>query len=348
MIRFIRYAVLVAAAAAAVGCHRRPLVDVENTHYVRVYLDEELLNVTTGFYDESRRKPAYSTPSIMRVALFDPVSGRVVSERYLRGRGRDERGAYCDGYIAAAPGDYRLLTYNFGTESTVLRRENDYSSAEAYTNDIAAHLYNYLPSRADGDDAECIVYDPDHLFVDVCERVHIPYRSHVDTLRNEHGDFFTGRSVVKSYYLQIRVRGMQYASTAVSLLTGMAGSAMLHDRRMRTDNPVTLYFEMMRSDDKSARDAEDGMTVIYTTFNTFGKLPDGDNRLEVAFDFITSDGRALSATLDITDKFSEPDAVEHQWIILDPVIEIPEPEKPGGGFVPGVNDWGEINTDIII
>lgn len=348
MIRFIKYTAVAAALLWVAGCHRRPLLDVEDTHYVRVYLDEELLNVTTGFYDDSRRKPEYSTPTIMRVALFDQASGRIVGERYLRGRGKDERGEYCDGYIAVAPGNYRLLTYNFGTEATVLRSENDFESVEAYTNNIPAHLYNYLPSRAQGDADERIVYDPDHLFVDNYTNIRVPYTDYVDTLRNERGEaYFTARSVVKSYYLQIRVKGMQYVSSAVSLLTGVAGSSMLHNRAMREDNPATLYFEMLRADDKSAR-TEDDLTVIYTTFNTFGKLPDRDNRLEIAFDFITTDGRALSATIDITDKFAEPDAVEHQWIILDRIIEIPAPVTSGGGFVPGVGDWGDINTDIII
>lgn len=345
--RLMGFLLFAAVVLAAGGCERRPLVDIENMHYVRVYLDEHLLNVTTGFYDESRKKPAYQCPDIMRVALFDPASGTVVSERYLRGRGCDERGNYCDGYIMAAPGDYRLLTYNFGTESTVLRRENDYAGVEAYTNGIAAHLYNMLPSRAESRAEEHIVYMPDHLFAATGEYVHIPYTGHIDTLRNTSGErFFTARSLVKSYYMQIRVKGMQYASTAVSLLTGMAGSASVHDRRMCTENPATLYFEMLRSDEPLARDG--GTTVIYTTFNTFGKLPDADNRLEVSFDFITSDGRALSATIDITDKFSEPDAVEHQWILLDQILEIPEPQHSGGGFTPGVDDWGEINTDIII
>lgn len=348
MIRFAKYSMIAVAILIAAGCHRRPLVDIENTHYVRVYIDEEQPNVTTGFYDDTRRKPEYSTPTIMRVALFDRESGRMVGERYLRGCGRDERGAYCDGYIYAEPGDYCMLTYNFGTESTVLRNENDFGSVEAYTNDIPAHLYNYLPSRAKSRDQERIVYDSDHLFVDNCHNVHVPYSNYVDTLCNDLGKkYFTARSVVKSYYLQIRVKGMQYASSAVSLLTGMAGSSMLHNLAVREDNPATLYFEMLRSDENYGR-SDDDMTVIYTTFGTFGKLPDTNNRLEVAFDFITTDGRALSATIDITDKFSEPDAVEHQWIILDQIIEIPPPEKGNGGFVPGVNDWGDINTDIII
>lgn len=57
----------------------------------------------------------------------------------------------------------------------------------------------------------------------------------------------------------------------------------------------------------------------------------------------------MTTTLDITDKFSEPDAIEHQWLLLDQVLIIPEPENPdGGGFVPGVDDWDDIETDIII
>ena len=43
------YLLFAVAVLAAGGCVRRPLVDIENTHYVRVYLDEQLLNVTTGF-----------------------------------------------------------------------------------------------------------------------------------------------------------------------------------------------------------------------------------------------------------------------------------------------------------
>lgn len=50
-------AVLLTAALLTVRCERRPLVDAGNTHYVRVYLDEELKNVTTGFYDPTLENP---------------------------------------------------------------------------------------------------------------------------------------------------------------------------------------------------------------------------------------------------------------------------------------------------
>lgn len=326
------------------GCERRPLVDVGNTHYVRVYLDEELKNVTTGFYDSSLEKPEYKTPNMLRVVLYDATSGKVAAERYLRNRGTDARGDYFDGYIVAPQGSYRLLAYNFGTESTLIRNDHLYHGAEAYTNDISEALRSRLSSRA-GLEEERIVYVPDHLLADRNDLLTTAYTMDIDTLRNASGDHFTAGSLVLSYYLQVRVKGIEWISSAVGLLTGMAGSAMLHSGDINEENPVTIYFEMQRG---PSTDANEGF--IYTTFHTFGKLPDQSNELYLTFDVRTTDGRALTVTLDITDKFSEPEAIDHQWILLDEVLNIPEPPEgsDGGGFVPGVDDWEDIETDIII
>ena len=46
------------------SCEHRPLVEQNNMHYVRIYLDEKLRNVNFGFYDETKKKPEYSTPQI--------------------------------------------------------------------------------------------------------------------------------------------------------------------------------------------------------------------------------------------------------------------------------------------
>lgn len=326
------------------GCERRPLVDVGNTHYVRVYLDEELKNMTTGFYDPTLAKPEYKTPGMLRVVLYDAASGKVAAERYLRNRGTDARGDYFDGYIVAPQGSYRLLAYNFGTESTLIRNDHLYHGAEAYTNEISDALRSRLSGRASLEE-EHIVYVPDHLLADRNDLLTTAYTMDIDTLRNASGDHFTAGSLVLSYYLQVRVKGIEWISSAVGLLTGMAGSAMLHSGAINEENPVTLYFEMQRGTTSATDEA-----VLYTTFHTFGKLPDRSNELYLTFDVRTTDGRALTVTLDITDKFSEPDAVEHQWLLLDEVLTIPEPPEgsDGGGFVPGVDDWEDIETDIII
>ena len=67
----------------AASCEKRPLLEVSNTHYIKVYVNEELLNVTTGFYNENYARPEYKSPTVLRVILTDPETGNVKAERYL-------------------------------------------------------------------------------------------------------------------------------------------------------------------------------------------------------------------------------------------------------------------------
>ncbi len=329
-------------AAFASSCHRRPLVDPQLTRYVRIYVDEELKNITTGFYNPAHAHPEYHAPEIMRVMLYD-ASGRMVSERYLRNRGSDEQGAYYDGYIVAEPGDYTLLAYNFNTETTIVGSEDNLMDAEAHTNEIASHLRSRLSSRSN-ESHDRIVYDADPLLV-ARGAVHVAYSETIDDLRTLDGAWFKARSIVDTYYLQIKIRNIRYVSSTVGLLTGMGGSVRLADGRVDADNGVTIYFEMQPSDIVG----EDDTAVVYTTFGTFGKLPDDANELELSFDVLTTYGSKVTADIDITKKFGEPEATEHGWLIIDGTIEIPEPpSSPGGGFTPGVTEWGDIHTDIVI
>ncbi len=329
-------------ALNAPSCVRRDLVDPGNTHYVRVYLDTMLLNVTTGFYNESYRRPDYAHPEIMRIMLCDPTTGRLVAERYLRNRHEDERGIYYDGYVICEAGNYDVMAYNFGTTSTIVRNEHSFSDVEAYTNVVAPHILSRL-TRYTRDAEERIVYMPDHLYTAECSDVRIAPHDDIDTLLNTSGDHLTGSSIVKSYYLQIHIRGVEYASSIVGLLTGMGGSARLNGADLNEDDPVTLYFELTNTDPVNNE------AILYTTFHTFGKLDETVSELELSFDILTIDGRGHVVSLDITDEFYTEDAIEHQWILLDKVIDIPKPEVVGGGgFSPGMTDWQDVNTNVEI
>ena len=342
------------------SCDKRPLMEISNTHYVKVYISEELLNVTTGFYNGSYTKPNYKSPAVLRVILTDKETGSVKAERYLRNQGNDEFGHYYDGYIIAEPGEYSLLAYNFDTESTIIGSNNNQFGIKAYTNEIASHLYTKIPSRSKApskDDGkagpvESIVYDPDHLFLANCEDLVIPYSEQLDTLRAIDGTpHFRAESIVKSYYLQVRVVGAQYISSAVSLLEGMSGSINLSNRQLNYDEPVTVYFEMLA--DKTGARTKNEEAIIYTTFGVFGRIDDMANLLEVTFDFMTTYGVPFSATLDISADFNTTEAINNQWLLLDEVITIPDPPPSsgsggGGGFTPSVDDWGDVNTDIIL
>lgn len=331
-------------------------------HYVRVYINEQIPNVTMGFYNSEYTRPHYAQPVVMRLVLADPITGRTVTERFLRNKGQDARGTYFDGYINADPGKYKLLAYNFDTETTLVAGEGLWGTSIAYTNEIVAHLYSRIYSRANAatkDDGtrERIVYEPDHFFVTDFGEIDIPIQEPnqpADTLYTPDGDHFIANSLVKSYFLQVNVEGLEYASSSLGLLTGMSGSSWIASRTMKLDDDVTVYFELHPGKNGSAAGMKRGKNqsaILYTTFSTFGKLPEEINNLEMTFDFMTTYGKPYSETIDITPVFSTPEAREKQWLLLDHTIRIPEPppsEGGGGGFSPGVGEWKDVETDIII
>lgn len=335
------------------ACNFRPLTDYNNTHYVRVYIDEEIDNTTKGFYRDDIIKPQYKRPEVMKVVLAEEASGRVVAEKYLRNQGDDEKVHYYDGYIICSPGEWNLMAYNFDTQSTQISDPSNIRQAKAFTNNIASHLYSSLFSRfnAKGDDDkfkdERIVYEPDHLFVVESESVKVGYSGQIDTLRTQNGQYFTAGTIVEAWYIQVNIKGLNNLSSAVSLLNGLSGSKQLINSQIDKNDPITLYFEMAPGL-KTKNDPNEG--ILYSTFYTFGNIPDKDNDLNITFDLMTNYGKPMSATLDITEEFSKPLAVDHHWIILDKTLVIPDKPKgsEGGGFAPGVDDWGDVNTDLII
>ena len=333
-------------ACILTACEHRPLEDPYNAHYVRVYIDEEIKNVTCGFYNDSLKRPEYYRPRVLRVVLADHITHRIVSERYLQTNGEDERGYYVDGYVVAGEGEYDMMIYNFGTERTKIRNENDYDNIKAYTSPISSAFYPYISSLQGEIDKKAIRYCPDHLFLTTCESVKIENKLHVDTLFNAQGDYFTAQSAVKSYYLQVKIKGFEHVTTAVSLLSGMAGTLSLSNRELDTSDAVNVFFDMDYTEVTRVRDASTKSAVLYATFNTFGKLPDENNIYTMSFEFTRSDGTMQVEKIDITSMFDDPVVVENQWILIEKEIEIEPGENQGGGLSPGVEEWGDEWADI--
>ena len=340
------YVCLMMLAFMLFGCEHRELVNPYNGHYLRIYIDEQIKNVTYGFFDENRERPEYIRPKALRVVLTDPITDEIITERYLQTFGEDERGYYIDGYISAVEGDYNMIVYNFGTERTKVRKEYNYNEMQAYTSNIPESYYKYFPSvRADLDE-KTIRYCPDHLFLAKCQPIKISKSEYVDTLRTAEGDFFTAHSIVLSYYIQVKIKGLNYVRTAVSLLSGMAGSTTLCNSKMNSNDPVNIFFDMKYTDVKQVREDNKKTAILYTTFNTFGKLPDQDNIYTLNFEFTRSDGTSQVETIDITSMFDDPMVVNERWILLEKEIEIDPPSGDGGGLNPGVDEWGDVWTDI--
>ena len=346
---FILYAI--GCVILFASCEHRELVDPNFGHYLRIYVDEAIKNVTCGFYDEHLKKPEYNRPYVMRVVLADPESGWVVSERYFQTQGQDERGYYIDGHISAEAGTYHLLVYSFGSAVTHIRNEQNYYQMQAYTHPISEYYLSYLPmSRLEMDESR-LVYEPEHLFHAVGEPIVIPNTHKMDTLRNASGDYFTAHSVVKSYYLQLRIKGMEWVKSGVSLLSGMAGSTVLHELgQMETSESVNLFFTLNYTGKETVRDGSGSTAILYSTFSTFGKLPDEESILTLNFEFRKTDGSSQVEKLDITHLFDTPLAKNQQWLLLEHEVVITPPKDAiaGGGMTPGVEQWEDVESNVQI
>ena len=361
------YPILFCAVLAGLmaACNFRPMQDPANLSYVRVYVDDNILNLTTGFYDDDIRertagavdvhlvRPDYGRADILRIGLFDVSTGELVAERYLRNQGDDALGHYYDGRVIINPGTYNLVAYNFGTESTIVGQADNCYRMNAYTNEISASIKSTLKSRTKTDETkagEIIRYDADPLFVASAQDLKVSYHQTLDTLRNTTGEpWFMARSLVKCYYLQIGVIGAEYIASSACLLTGMASSTHTLVPDYEKSQETTLYFEMKQGVwPEGYRPGYKEFHCIYSTFGTFGCLPLAQQSLLVSMEFTTTYGAQIDTTFNLSTEFLKAQAIENQWILPDFEIKIPAPPNPGntdGGMAPIVDDWGEVDNE---
>ena len=331
----IRYILLVVMLAlAATACQRRPLVEEDLSVLLKLNIDYNIPNYAGA-----------KNTQHMRTSFYDLRSEAL---RHFDITGME------GGIIHIPAGDYKMLIYNMGTESTQIRHNDNYSTAEAYTNEISrallGQLKQYLSTRkellnlkdiasapehtSEIEDEETrlderIVYTPNHLFVARNEQVDIPIR-----IEGEEPVVIeaTARSVVESWYLEVRtVSGIENIGNVTALITGMVGSNIIASDT-RTEEAVTIY-EEMNADAQSQH--------LTTIFNTFGKQVSERNILSVVITDIA--GGQYQYNFDISDQFLDN---PERKIIVNTDINIPRPEFGGGGFKPSVDDWDEEHTDI--
>ena len=344
--RFL-YALAVCICSAALSsCEHRILTDPTNVHYVRVYLDEEIKNVTCGFYNEDYEHPEFHRPANMRVALADAKTGEIIPEGLLRNPGSDEKGNYLDGYITASAGDYHIIMYQLGSPITHIKNPDSYFDMTAFTSPVNDRALSYLEQTSKVIDREKILEEPEHILASRCEDIHISHMTRVDTLRTPEGEYFRASTIAKSYYLQLKIIGVEWIKTAGAVLSGMSGSSrMCEENGMVEDDPIHLFFTMTHADKKKRTGEEASTATLYTTFTTFGKIPDMTSKLTLNFEFGMKDGSTQTAEFDITEAFKTPLAIEKQWILLDEVVTIERPENTGG-MNPGIEGWEDEFADL--
>lgn len=320
------------------SCERRPLVDLGHRTNINVRVNiDAISNVTCDIYNDKIAIPEIK-PIAMHVLFFDEDTKEVAAESFISDISYDEDGTrMISGNISIMPGDYKMLVYDFGTESTIVEGYYKWDDCLAYTNEISPAIKRSLISKVNNKALEeaHVIYEPDHLVVAAKEHEYIPYHHDVHTVEAE------ALSVVESYYLQIKVVGLEYVSSAQAILSGMVNGNMISSNTKIVEPQATIWFDMEKSDDK-------GEPVICTIFNTFGRIEDSQNELEVTFDLKTHDGRTIQKSFDLSELFLSPDCVNHHWLLLEETITVEPPQVEGGGFAPEVNDWEEEHRDLYI
>lgn len=300
---------------SASSCKRRPLTTADYMVIVNLEIDKDIVNHTVE-----------KDPSLMRCIFYDSKSGAFVTQAFLPPTG---------GQVSLIPArEYDILVYNFDTESTWLEEENWYHKIYASTSLIPDSFRTKLRSRATKGDEELIVYDPDHLFVGRLNDVFIPARS-VDappTILN-----IECETVVESWLLEVKtVTGKENIGSIAGVITALSGSNRIGPNERSTEF-VSVYFDNQVIDENG---------VLTAKFNTFGWTSSIKEPQVLSLVFTDVAGHGHVYNFDISEQF--PDNKE-QIIRIVTEIDIPEPITSGdGGFVPKVDDWDEINTDIII
>ena len=337
-VKSIRLAALLLVCTLLAGaCQRRPFSSRNTGVNLVLKINTRIVNQVD-----------VALPANMRVGMYSPDNHSLSYADFVGPEG---------GYISPEPGTYDILVYNFETESTILRGEDDFLKAEAYTNEISPYLKGQIKplleqrrklrqerlasssvsETAATDDEERVVYEPDHLFVGRVKGQEIPQ------LLLEEGDReivieVEATSIVETWKIEIRgVQGAEYISSISAIISGQAASTYLYSGE-DSDESVSVYFTMQTN---RARTSDEGM--IMGSFNTFGKKPGVESELSLDVSITDSGGNTYDLHYDITSDFQDnPERV----IVIEDDISIDPPSSGGGGFDPSVEDWDNVTSDI--
>ena len=364
--RFVHILLAAWVLIVAASCQLRPLEDPSEVVQIKVDVNvRAVTNVnanirnTVHIYGSTEslwaEKLDQLHPQLMRVLIYDPDTDKLIAQSFISASEDGESGdRVFSGNLGISYGNYNFLVYNFDTPTTQVTAENTESGILAYTSEISPTTRRtLLGTKADESEEYFgmpIRYEPEHLMVGNERNVRI---SPHDTLVVIHTEATT---VVDSYYLQVRVRGLEFASSATAVISGLSPSNYIGLNKRTFDEPSAVAFEL-----KKGSDAEldgDNRDVLCAVFNTFGKIDGISSELVVTFNVYDTAGNLLQYKANLDQIFDSDLAREKHWLIIDDsvlMIDIPDPkggqgdpQVTGGGFQPQVDDWQEESGEILL
>ena len=336
-VKYVAFAVILLIFSA--GCKRIPLYDRSTRVDIIIDLDRELDHDIVMSVDKPLEK-IYTDkiegviPPYYEVLVYDKLTDDLVTSSIVGEKG---------GSLSVFPGEYHLVIYSFGTESTQLKDLHNRDLANAFTTDITSSKGQIIKSKVNKSDIKSsskgyeddpIINEPDHLYtsneMDVTIDAFIGGEQSV-TIHT------TVSSILDVYSLEVlNIKGAANIEKVEAFVTGQILSNYL-GRPERDNSPATLYVDM-------SVDVENSR--LYTVFNTFGKLPGEENNIFLDITVTDSGGGQYRYIYDVTDQFDDPGNKDHQLIIDGEMVDIPKAEHGGGGFDPIVDEWEREDIDV--
>ena len=315
------------------GCKRIELYEL--TTKVKINFDIDLdIDVDLDMEVDTKLDPEFAAkvdgvmPEYMQVIFYDSKTNRMQASFILPASG---------GEVDIRPGDYHIVAYNFGTNSTQTDYVSVMDDALAFTTDITKSMASKLNAQTAretrGYEDDPIIYEPDHLYVANEKNINVP------SVLNYNEDvtiYSTASTILDVYSLEVLgVTGCENIEKVEAFITGHIKNNRFGIEERGTD-PATLYVTL-KPDAQNNR--------LYTVFGTFGKLPFAENKVYLDITITDTGGGQYRYVYDVTDQFDDEKNVNNKLVIIEE-IDIPEGNIGGGGLAPGVQDWDDESVDI--
>lgn len=264
--------------------------------------------------------------------FFYPIEGSG-SERF------DFKGT-TGGEVELRVGSYRVICYNNDTESVLFYDTDEFSGHGATTREgnvlepIYGNSANYAP-RATGTESERVVITPDMMWGCSVMDVEITDTDHDITLYPH--------ELTCTYTYEVRnVKNLKHVSQMCGSLSGMSPTIQFGDETIGKEC-VTIPFEAV----------SDGASTITGKFFTFGHNEDNTEPHRMTFYVIMDDGKKYAYGTEANERFDVTGQVhaardkKHVHIVIDG-LNLPQPIENGNGFNMSVDDWENVEEDIIM
>ena len=323
------------------GCQRIPLYERTTNVYldcrINLQIENDIeLETETDLPEEYQLKVFGKMPTYVEVLFYDIYSHSLVKSQILPAEG---------GILDVPAGDYNLVIYSFGTESTQVINTHLKQDVQAHTSDITKEMSSKLfavkataepdtKTEVRGYDDDPIIHEPDHLYVANEDAVHIPAFEERDTVVTIQAN---AKSIIDVYSMEVLgIKGAKNIEKVDAFITGQV-RANYFGVPTRADEAATLYVTMT-PDPVNER--------LYTVFGTFGKLTGEENHVYLDITVTSSGGGQYRYIYDVTDQFDDKNNIHNKLVIVAPEIDIPDAAHGGSGLAPSVDPWENEIHDI--